>query len=152
MQICITFGSVTCVPSLRHVYVQCELGGTLIRPDVTRQNAIKKMFVFSFYWWMWTPLRMLLSVCAFESPGLRALDCGWLLRPPTAPSSALNLSPTTRARGQRCFPRTSAGTVPSCCSKKSIGYVLRFCRSGRGAIRKQFFVCHFYSLATFFLS
>ena len=136
------------VPSLSHVYFQCELVGSLIRPDITRQSAIKRMFVFSFDWWMQTLLHTLLSVCAFEPPGLRALGCLWLLRPPMALFSVLSWLPTPRARAQRCCPKTLAGTVPGCCLKRSTGYVLSFCRSGRGAPGSS---SHVSSLATFFL-
>lgn len=127
---------------------------------MARQNAIKKMFVFSlpFAGECESPapapphFMNPTHVCAFESPGLRALGCHWLPRPPMAPSSVLNWPPTPRAREQQCFRRTSAGTVPSCCSKRSIGYVLSPCRSGSKAIRKWFIVSHFYSLAAFFPS
>lgn len=133
------------VLSRRHVYFQCKLVGTLISHDITNQNATRKMFAFSF------PLPVnvnhasltLLSVCALESPGLQASGCPWLLRPPMAPSSVLNWPPTPRARELRCFPRTWAGTVPSCCLKKSIGYVFSLCRQGRGAPRKQLTASHF---------
>ena len=148
LQILITFGFAMCVLSLSHVYFQCELVRTLIRPDVTRQSAIKRMFVFSFDWWMQTLLHTLLTVCAFEPPGLQALGCPWLRRPPMALSSVLSWPPTPRARVQRCCPKTSAGTAPGCCSKRSTGYVLSFCRPGRGAPRSN---SHVSSLATFFL-
>lgn len=87
----------------------------------------------------------LLSVCAFKSPGLQALGCHWLLRPPMAPSSVLNWPPTPRARAQLCFLRTWAGTVPGCCLRRSTGYVypqplwvLRDEQSGKNSLVSSF--------------
>lgn len=49
---------------------------------------------------MQTLLHTLLSVCAFESPGLRALGCPWLPGP-VALFSVLSWLPTPRARKRR---------------------------------------------------
>lgn len=61
------------------------------------------------------------SGSAFESLGLQALDCHWWQRLPMVPSWVLNWPLIPRAREQQCFLRTWAGTVQSCCLKKSTG-------------------------------
>lgn len=86
------------------------------------------------------------SGSAFESPGLQALDCRWWQRLPTVPSWVLNWPLIPRAREQRCFLRTSAGTVQSCCLKKSTGYVPCLCTCREGAIwRRQWMSFPLYS-------